>query len=302
MKIASLIQSDSTTLSSIEPIKNNSTVTQNSTNDISNLINKNASDYFDLGVDISGFIKVDTVQDKTNKELVGYLTSIIDNKSPEGKKNLEAYDIKSKEIYFLDFQKDLEKMGGLEYLQKMSKQFEKLDKLYNKDNGLNLSKLYKEDSHVNTESLMSAIERGAPNVGTYYYDTFREITKEESKIIDLEKFKNLYSFSEDFAQTQKFQDLYQEYKKQRSELDFESIGVKANITSEVAKKNLSKSEVIEYYTGISNDLKDKLVENSSKVIIGALGKSEIGDTIKLYDKIISDLKDIWGFGDLDIHI
>lgn len=355
MEITSLIQSNFTTLSSIEAIKNNSTVTQNNTNNISNSINKNAYNYVDLGVDISGFIEVDTVQNQTNKELAGYLTSIMDNESIEGKKNLYAYDLASVQMYFADSKVMFENLEFIELpnlfegnkllssllnmgisleevktiveindeslhslanrLLESGASFEKIKTIYELDIGNKKSYVNKEMSHQDKEMSHqdkdSYVTEIAPNLFLYNFDTFKSITHEEAGALRLEKFKNLYSFSEEFAQTQGFEDLYQKYMKQSAvRIEIESgrragsndyHGVEAKITSNVVSKNLSKSEVIEYYTSISNDLKDKLVENSSTRTIAPLGKSEIRGTINLYDKITSDLKDMWGFGDLDIR-
>ena len=55
-------------------------------------LNKNAYNYVDLDEDISQYIEKDPVQDKTNKELTGFLTSFINNETPEGKRHLEGYD------------------------------------------------------------------------------------------------------------------------------------------------------------------------------------------------------------------
>lgn len=310
MQIATSVQSNFITQASTEPLKNNSVVSENNTNNITDTVNKNASDYIDLGVDISDFVKVDTVHDQTNKELVGYLTSIIDNESIEGKKNLIAYDIHHYKPSFADFQKHLDEMGGIEHLNSITAGIAENIRKRNQD-GYVLVESKKDLTSDKPSSLLRALEEGKPGVGTYYFDTFKEITKKEAEILNIEKFKNLYSFSEDFAQTKVFEDLYQQYKEQRLEKAYEDLdsgkdyyegnGVERMITSDVVSKNLSKSEVIEHYTGISNDLKDKLAENlkipeSSKIISNQYMK----DTIKLYDKMTADLKNMWGFGDLDI--
>lgn len=311
MEISSLRQSDFTTLSSIEPIKNNPIVTQSSTNDNSNLINKNASDYFDLGVDINSFIKVDTIQNQTNKELIGYLTSIMDNESIEGKKNLKAYSVSPFTINFLDFQKDLEKMGGLKYLNSIVSQMDENIKKWNQDKYIPLE-VNKDLTTPKASSLLRAVAEGKLGVGVHYFDTFKELTKKEVEILNIKKFKNLYSFSEEFAQTQGFKDLYQQYKKQRLDEAIKFIdsgkdyykenGVKSIITSDVVSKSLSKSEVIEYYTGVSNNLKDKLEGNLKKPELSkSFMHKNMRDAINLYDKITSDLKNMWGYGDLDIH-
>jgi hypothetical protein len=305
MEISSLIQSDFTTLSNIEPIKNNSAVKENNTNNITDTINKNAYDYVDLGIDISDFVKVDNIQEQTNKELVGYLTGIIDNESIEGKKNLKAYDIAPKAIYFVDFQKILQE--DLKYLTS-AKQLEMRDQSI--DVPLELSKNLITKKSSKALSLPQAIAAGNPNVGvTSYHDTFKEITEKESKVLNIEKFKNLYSFSEEFTQTQGFEDLYQQYKKQSLDKaaepikSYEDIETEAYIISNVVSNNLSKSEVIKYYTGISTDLREKLAEGFPVADwIRASVHQDMRNTIDLYDKMTFDLKDMWGFGDLDIHI
>ena len=139
-------------------------------------------------------------------------------------------------------------------------------------------------------------------------DAHRLISLEEANKLNLERFKNLYSFSDEFSKTEKFEELYDIYKVKLSEkMDdifdsykrtYEVVDSKEYLTAEVAKQGFSKSEAIDYYETVSNELKDMLswrgLDDTTNIV------SELKESIKLYDKIASGLKDMWDFGDLNV--
>jgi hypothetical protein len=79
---------------------------------------------------------------------------------------------------------------------------------------------------------------------------------------------------------------------------YDTVGSKAYITAEVAEQGFSKSEAIDYYSNVSKELTDRLSWSGyDKTAVF----QDMKDSIKLYDKIVADLKDMWGYGDLDIR-
>lgn len=144
---------------------------------------------------------------------------------------------------------------------------------------------------------------------TLINDDYHRYTKDESYKLSLERFKNLYSFSDEFSKTDKFQELFDKYNvklgEKKSEIlqtlkpVYEAVGSKAYITAEVAKQGFSKSEAINYYTNVSKELTDRLswrgLDNATSLV------SDLKESIKLYDKIATGLKEMWGYGDLDVR-
>jgi len=52
---------------------------------------------------------------------------------------------------------------------------------------------------------------------------------------------------------------------------------------------------------LSNELKEHIAnDNTGSYIMGSHYKQQMQETVDLYDTIASGLKDMWGFGDLDI--
>jgi len=150
------------------------------------------------------------------------------------------------------------------------------------------------------------------------------ISVEEAEILGKERFKNLYSFTDEFATTDKFLELYDEYKDKKtdqwretnsdisnnwfklegltlSESFFTFVDPTEYITYEVTKNAFSKSEAIEYFADVSNEFKDIIAKDKAGIyILGSHYKNQMQETVDLYDKIASGLKDMWGFGDLDV--
>jgi len=143
---------------------------------------------------------------------------------------------------------------------------------------------------------------------TLVNDDYHTYTKDESYNLSLERFKNLYSFSDEFSKTDKFKELFDKYNvklgEQKSEIlqslkpVYDAVGSKAYITSQVVSKGLSKSEAIDYFSNVSNDLKEILSAHVGTT--SASTTQAIKDSITLYDKITADLREMWGYGDLDI--
>ena len=278
-------------------------------------INKSAYNYFELSEDVSQYTEIDPVQEQTNKDIINLMSSFINNDTDEGKKNLEAFDTRkyassyvgeiiTKEITALIESgafEDSEISSNYMYNEKTTiKELE--DTLNNLKNNENLP--------INLNRVL---------------DGHKTISTEESATLNVERFKNLYSFTDEFAQTDKFLELYDEYRDQKgnqmSEIDskvsanwsnftdstnseayFSYVDPTEYITAEVVKNAFSKSEAIEHYTNISNELKEHIAnDNTGSYIMGSHYKNQMQETVDLYDTIASGLKDMWGFGDLDVN-
>lgn len=352
MQIPSALQNNFIVQNKMELSQNTTTNSTDTTQEETSTINKNAYGYFDLGEDISAYTTNNPLQQQTNKELIGYLKSIMNDTTIEGKKNLESFDISQ----YSDVSVYLEKGSKLEALPQITLTDYQLEHPYavlGKDGevieNMSLKDLYDflgKDAfgknktmseykaaadrigifHVNfderqkqfryelmgtpVKTLEQGVKDGDPALKVFYFDGLRNITKEESHAIDLEKFKNLYSFSDEFAKTKKFQELYTiNEEKNREQImkflqqgknpsDIHTIGAEAFITAQVVSKNLSKSEIIEHYSNISQELKN-LTQDKDKNF-GENYLNKMNATITLYDTITNDLKKMWNYGDLDI--
>jgi hypothetical protein len=289
MQISTSLQNAFTPTSTAEVSKStqSSTVQPDTTAQKTDTINKSAYNYFDLGEDISQYIQTDPVQEKTNQELVTYLTHLMDETTSEGKKNLVAFGTQRYGAFFTD--EDIKEINARLFSGSASKQTGSFI--------------------VNPADL---IKNAKPLPITHVADGYTHITLEESNKRETERFKNLYSFSNEFSKTDKFQELYDKYKvkadKQRETLIpldgnffvvLHTNDMKGYLTSEVVNKGFSKSEFIEHFTNISKDLKE--IFSSHAGTISASSTHAIKESIKLYDKITADLKDMWGYGDLDVR-
>lgn len=353
MQISTSLQNTFTPIPTSEVSKStlSSTVQTDTSTLKTDTINKSAYNYFDVGEDISPYIQMDPVQEKTNQELVAYLTGIMNDTTPEGKKNLKAFDTRlygailsvdnmtkeefqkleadlmaekyttSSQPYPISFDKPYSVFGiGGEVIRGMSMEEMKdfLGKDYAKNTVLDLETIIKTRGvfivDFNERQKQFPHEMGEPIKTltldpTLINDDYHRYTKDESYKLSLERFKNLYSFSDEFSKTDKFQELFDKYNvklgEKKSEIlqtlkpVYEAVGSKAYITAEVAKQGFSKSEAINYYTNVSKELTDRLswrgLDNATSLV------SDLKESIKLYDKIATGLKEMWGYGDLDVR-
>lgn len=353
MQISASLQNTYTTAQTAELSKSTSitpTVPTDTSTQEADTINKNAYNYFDLGEDISQYTQTDPVQEKTNQELVAYLTGIMNYSTAEGKKNLKAFDTRSYgAILSVDnmtkeeFQKLEDDLMAEKYKtpsQQYPISFDRPYRVYGIDGeiirGMNMEEMkdflgndYAKNTVLDIETIIK--KRGVFTIDfnerqkqfphemgepfktltldpTLVNDDYHRYTKDESYKLSLERFKNLYSFSDEFSKTDKFQELFDKYNvklgEKKSEIlqtlkpVYDAVGSKAYITSQVVNKSFSKSEAINYYENVSKELTDRLswrgLDNATNIV------SDIKESIKLYDKITADLKEMWGYGDLDV--
>jgi len=362
MQISSNLQNNFTTQVTTELLKSSSENLQNTSTKESNTTNKDAYNYVDLGEDISAYtIAVNPAQEQTNKELISYLSNIMNDKTNEGRKNLESFDLTSyhpvdadkktiwgyddahPEEFYSDRQTDLTYQEPTEYekihpytvygdggtiIKRMT--FQELYDFLGQDYfGKNTSRkesiaiadrmsifpvMLDEKQKQYIQALPGATEsfsQGNRDIQTIYTKDLRQTTKEGFDAIQLKKFKNLYSFSDAFAKTDKFQELYANYVKQYNNNQqiedarthgksmAETFGSKSFFTSQVISQNLSKSEIIEHYSKISQDLQILRIPPKDTTY-GETYIKKIDDSIKIYDTIINDLKKMWNYGDLDV--
>jgi len=324
------------------------TVSADTTPQKTDSINKSAYTYVDLGEDISQYTQTDPVQEKTNQELITYLTGIMNNTTPEGKKNLYALDTLSYSALITEEEaKELEaELMSVTYTELIPDLYSiDIDRPYRVQGidgelirGMNMAEMkdflgedYAKNAVLDIESIIKNIgvfiidfnerqkqfphEMGEPIRTltldpTLVNDDYHRYTKDESNKLSLERFKNLYSFSDEFSKTDKFQELFDKYNvklgEKKSEIlqshkpVYDAVGSKAFLTSEVAKQGFSKSEAINYYETVSKELTDILYRPPKNVTHGMYIVQEMKESIKLYDKIAADLKEMWGYGDLDV--
>jgi hypothetical protein len=309
MQISTSLQNAFTPTPTAEVSKStqSSTVQPDTSTQTTDTINKDAYNYFSLGQDISQYTNIDPVQEQTNKDVVNYLTKIMDETTADGKKNLGAFGTERYNA-ITEF-KDAAKRIYAEI------EAEKKSPSLNSQRNTMFDMFNYPPDHVYTNAdLDIAIKNYTPppmNI-THVADGLNFITVDEANKRDIERFKNLYSFSDEFSKTDKFQELYAKYKvqadKQKETLvplagNFQEVvhttDVKGYITSEVVKQGFSKSEFINYYSNISKDLKN--IFSTTAETLSSTSTQAIKDSIKLYDKITADLKDMWGYGDLNVR-
>jgi len=308
-------------------------------------LNQNAYNNFDFGEDISQYTEVDLVQDKTNKEVVDFLTSFINEDTPEGKKNLEAFDIQKHDIDFIviraiehfsasllreqnnntdnhkqkepefDMSRGFSVVGtNGESIKGMSMEDMKdfLGEDYAKNSVYTLEELIKEtgvfivDFDERQKKFTYETRKVELMTLVSMEDGFNTYTVEEIDSLYLERFKNRYSFTDEFSKTEKFQDFYNMHRTKKTE-ERENLNQSLQsssaeyIISKVLGNDLSKSEVIEHYSSIATEFKDLLSRVNKFVNSDSSIKKELQDTIDIYDKITDGLKDMWRFGDLDVR-
>ena len=246
MQISASTQNNFSVAPMLELSKNTATdsmVTADTTAQTMYSINKQAYNYFNLGEDVSQYIQTDPIQEKTNQELVTYLTDLMDDTTAEGKKNLVAFDTQRYGAFFSD--EDIKEINARLFSGSGSKQT---------------------GSFIVNLNPADLIKNAKPLPINGIADGYTHITLEESNKRETERFKNLYSFSDEFSKTEKFQELYDKYKiladKQHETLIpfdnnffvvLHTNDMKGYLTSEVVNKGFSKSEFIEHFSNISKD-------------------------------------------------
>lgn len=353
MQISASLQNSFSAMPTLEVSQNTSiasTVLSDAIPQTTDTINKQAYNHFDLGEDVSQYTQTDPLQEKTNQELVTYLSGIMNNTTTEGKKNLKAFDthlygsiLSVDNMTKEEFQK-LEANLMTEKYKTSSQQdpisFDRPYSVHGIDgeviSGMNMAEMkdflgkdYAKNAVLDIETIIKKTgvfivdfnerqkqfphEMGEPIKTlmldpTLVNDDYHRYTKDESNKLSIERFKNIYSFSDEFAKTDKFQELFDKYNvklgEKKSEIlqslkpIYEAVGSKAYITAEVAKQGFSKSEAIDYFSNVSKELTDRLSWSGyDKTAVF----QDMKDSIKLYDKIVADLKDMWGYGDLDVR-
>lgn len=353
MQISASLQNSFSAMPTLEVSQNTSiasTVLSDAIPQTTDTINKQAYNHFDLGEDVSQYTQTDPAQEKTNQELVTYLSGIMNNTTTEGKKNLKAFDTHlygsilsvdnmtkeefqkleanlmaekyktSSQQYPISFDRPYSVHGiDGEVIRGMSMEEMKdfLGKDYAKNAVLDIETIIKKTGvfivDFNERQKQFPHEMGEPIKTltldpTLVNDDYHRFTKDESNKLSIERFKNIYSFSDEFSKTEKFQELFDKYNvklgEKKSEIlqslkpIYEAVGSKAYITAEVAKQGFSKSEAIDYFSNVSKELTDRLSWSGyDKTAVF----QDMKDSIKLYDKIVADLKDMWGYGDLDVR-
>jgi hypothetical protein len=351
MQISPSLQNAFTPTPTAEVSKTSPTISTDTTPQKTDSVNKSAYNYFDLGEDISQYTQIDPVQEKTNQELVSYLSGIMHDTTAEGKKNLKAFDthlyssILSIDNMTKEEAKELEANLMAEKYKTSSQQvpLSSIDRPYSVlgiggeiIRGMNMEEMkdflgkdFAKNATLDIETIIKNMgvfivdfnerqkqfphEMGEPIRTltldpTLINDDYHRYTKDESNKLSLERFKKLYSFSDEFSKTDKFQELFDKYNvklgEKKSEIlqslkpVYEAVGSKAYITSQVVSKGLSKSEAIDYFSNVSKELTDRLSWSGyDKTAVF----QDMKDSIKLYDKIVADLKDMWGYGDLDVR-
>jgi len=135
--------------------------------------------------------------------------------------------------------------------------------------------------------------------------------KEDVAILEERKkqrFQNIYRFSDEFAKTEKFIDLYKEYKEEmtktakeaNSKGDFNPWSYIYNFDmfevekADIIGKGYSKNEWIESIDKSKTLLEDTIKDNPNMM---DKVKIEMKDNIKFYENILTDLKELWQYGD-----
>jgi len=362
MQISNTLQNNIVSPSTHEPSKNSAETAHQT----SAVINTKAWDYVDLGEDISAYTTVDPKQEQTNQELINYLSTLMNDKTDEGRKNLKAYDLsqhdslKSSLKIFKDFREKVA-AGKVEQLQSLpilpftayqiehpyyvhgtngeeikNMSFDELYDFLGKDYfGENTTKsqfrVYAERIGIFTvafderqkqfdytltgrpiKTLEQGIKDKDPNLTVHYLYELHETTPEAMNAMKMERFKNLYAFTDEFAKTDKFQKLYDTFlEKEAHNKELETatnqrkklvdvVGSERFFTSEVAGRDLSRAQVIEHYTTITEDLK-ALKTPPENTTYGDTVIKNLDDSITLYEKITSDLKQMWHYGDVDMQ-
>ncbi|ARU47224.1 hypothetical protein [Sulfurospirillum diekertiae] len=367
MQVSSTLQNNIVSPTNYEPLNHNVGTSQQAlSSTLAIAPNIKAWDYVDLGEDISAYTTISPKQEQTNQELINYLSTLMNDKTDEGRQNLKAYDLnqhnslKSSLKIFKDFGEKVvagkvEQLQSLPILPLTTYQIEhpyyvhgtngeeiknmSFDELYDflgkdyfgKNTSKSQFKVYAERIGIFTvafderqkqfdytltgrsiKSLEQGIKDKDPNLTVHYLYELHETTPEAMDAMKMERFKNLYSFTDEFAKTDKFQQLYDTFlenreknqeietaTKQRKNL-VDVVGSERFFTSEVAGRDLSRAQVIEHYTTITEDLKALKIPPENTTYNDTVTKN-LDDSIKLYEKITSDLKQMWHYGDVDMQ-
>jgi len=292
-------------------------------------MNQHAGDYIELDMDLSAYTKIDPVQEQTNRELYEYLLKVMDedtsaqkpwngfhntelNVSIAGKKeNFTAFQAElffNRAFAFEDHAKSLDQ----NYLKEVSKKMLE-DMLAYKSKGA-IKVVTVSTSATQNSSSLKPWEIQVPE-NAQRLDGFKTASKEDAIKKGIESLINMYNLTEEFTKSEKFQEFLEEYTQKKGEIietahaegkSYDSYlgnSLEEHLLDEIAKNARSKSEIIEYYNSISNDLRE-LIQHYEDSPHMSLSKNVIEDmnkSINLYERMSHDLKEMWGYGELDLY-
>jgi len=144
-----------------------------------------------------------------------------------------------------------------------------------------------------------------------HFTHYNRANKEDMAILaekERKGFQNTYRLSDEFAKTEKFNELFTEYKEEGRRLGKEALEKGDNFAwsyifkndfievekAGIIKKGYSKSEWIESIDKSKTLLEDILKNNPNMM---DKVKIEMKDNIKFYENILTDLKELWQYGD-----
>ncbi|MCV6609026.1 MAG: hypothetical protein OIF32_12505 [Campylobacterales bacterium] len=139
---------------------------------------------------------------------------------------------------------------------------------------------------------------------------FGEITLEDKRENERKNFQHLYNLSDDFAKTERFEELFKEFSIKREKflysgnaLSLHNNDTHEELKSEFSSNVLSKIDNIKYFEEVRDRLTDLLHSNRIDDVKGDNFKQRVTEkvekSIQLYDNIAKDLRKLWKYGDFD---
>ena len=303
-----------------------STVSSESTNNISNKVIKvedsiisDSIYYVDFSDEIKRYMNITLKQEQTNKDVINAIyknalkygadkndESSIGAHSFEAAYSLYADAKKYKDEGMGEFHLRFSRMLGGELTEKEELEFiKKYLKNYN-EKFIN--------KPIDGFYLRTAAEMDKQGLHPIHMDNYEAFNQKDwekhTKNWDpSEAFRNKYQFSEEFAKSEKFQELYKKYEEELWKIKVEEheafihgknnpiLAMFEEINEDVLSRGYTKNETIKYFENKKHTLEGLLEEDKNTLSPFYLKNGQ--KTVKYYENIINDLKKLWNFGDYD---
>jgi hypothetical protein len=262
--------------------------------------------YFKLSEDVSQYATANPTQDKIDEDVMSILSKYEDGDLNDFFKfhphMIVAFTAQSEEG-----QKHALELATSEKSKILSESIMNFERLKKKNLENNKSTfLDMSNRKVNLENITLVGENFA-HYNRANKEDMAKLEKEEKN-----SFQNTYRFSDEFAKTEKFDELFAEYKKESERLGNEAHEkgdyfawsyIFNNDFLEVEKamvigKGYSKSEWIESIDKTKTLLED-IMKNNPDMMSSV--KVDLKDNIEFFENILTDLKELWHYGDFNAN-
>jgi len=276
------------------PISDNKTIKHS--NEINSINTLRSTIKIDLGIDLSSYKANDLKQEQINQDVNDSFLKFVGEDKHYSLNDYSAYN--NNQGHFLP---KITQEDFSNYLNKTSQSMGVSSTMYNRES----------IAPQTFESILYNDEVDFPdNIGVI--SEFKEISKQEYLSLINKSFQSHYNLTDEFATTEQFieaRDLYivksaelmAELKEQGTSTSEVFYNIKEDVISgHIISRDLTKTQWIQHLESQRDNVNEGL-SNSSNINFNEVVKNDLKNYVSLYDAVIKDLKETWGYGDFDTY-